>query len=962
MTLGWRKHLTRGAAQCVLACGALGPARAEVFSFSQVVVSDFKVFGVALSGGLALFSTALALAYMAERKSWRRREAELSAQLEQARAQRDRAELFLASEEQLFIAWNDPLSEPDIEGATQLVTEAAQPRRVLAFGSWLKPADAQRLEQKIDVLRRRGEGFHLVLLGQTGRRFDAEGRAVGGRALLRLREISGDRLELISLSERHAESEAHVAALRALLEALPTPVWMRDADGRLIFVNAAYVHAVEAKDAAEVIDRQLELLEKSARAAAAEARAKSLAWLARAQAIVAGARHLLDVTQTPFDRGTAAFAFDRQEIEDMRADYEQQMQSHQRTLDQLPSAVAIFNGAQQLIYRNAAYEKLWRLDPAYLDQRPTDGEILDRLRLEHRLPLEGDFRIWKSRLLEAYRSPDAQTLSWHMPDGRTTISVKITPNPKGGVTYLYDDMSERYDLQSRFKALHRMQHETLQALHEGVAAFGADGRLNFSNPAFAGLWGLDAGTLEQKPRFEAIAALCRPLCSNEALWNDLRGVVTGLNEQRLGLSRRIERGDLRVLDVTAQPLPEGATLLTFVDVTADVKVERALTDRNRALLAAEKLRNDFIHHVSYELRSPLTNINGFVHLLGDESTGALNSRQQEYLSYVRKSSAALLAIVDDILDLATIDENAMELEMEDVDARSAMQGAIEGVQDRLAEHEIELQIVAADDVGTFRADAKRVRQVLFALLSNAIGFSRPGQTVTLAALRRDGGVVFKVVDRGRGIPPEILARVFDRFESNTAGSRHRGVGLGLSIVRALMELHGGEVFIDSAPGEGTTVTCIFPGTPGASAELPAPPQDEIDATELMRAVAERLAGPFEKKNVKLRLLEPSAPGAFLGDDIALREAFAALLADALDSTQEGQATTFASFKRAHEVAFKIADRGGGVDKRREAARKSVEASGGEMHVNAAPGEGTTVTCVFPILASDAGAQRGDRAS
>jgi signal transduction histidine kinase len=965
MKRGWRGYFTLSAAQCVLACCAVGEARAEAYPFPQNIISDLEVYGVALSGGLALFSAALALAYMAERKSWRRREAELSAKLERARAQRDRAELFLASEHQLFVVWNDPLSEPDIEGSPQLVTEGSHPGRVLAFGSWLTSADAQRLEQKIDVLRRRGEGFRLVLLGHTGRRFDAEGRAIGGRALLRLREISGDRLELIGLRERYMESQADVAELRALLEALPMPVWVRDADGRIIFVNSAYASAVEAKDPADAIERRLELLEEGARAAAAEARSKSLPWRARAPAVVAGARHLLDVTQTPLERSTAAFALDRQEIEDMRADYEQQMQSHRRTLDQLPSAVAIFNGAQQLIYRNAAYEKLWRLDPAFLDARPSDGEILDRLRLEQRLPLEGDFRSWKARLLEAYRSPDEHTLNWHMPDGRTTISVKITPNPKGGVTYLYDDMSERYDLQSRFNALHRMQHETLQALHEGVAAFGADGRLNFSNPAFAGLWGLDAATLDRKPRFEAVADLCRPLCPNEAFWSDLRGVVTGLNEQRLGLSRRIERGDGKVLDFTAQPLPEGATLLTFVDVTADVNVERALTDRNKALLAAEKLRNDFIHHVSYELRSPLTNINGFVHLLGEESTGMLNPRQQEYLSYVRKSSAALLAIVDDILDLATIDENAMELEIEEVDARGAMQGAIEGLQDRLAENKIELQIVAADDVGTFRGDAKRVRQVLFALLSNAIGFSRPGQIVTLAALRRDGGVVFKVVDRGRGIPPEILSRVFDRFESNTTGSRHRGVGLGLSIVRAFVELHGGKVLIDSAPGEGTTVTCIFPAAPHAAAEPaapPPPPRDEIDATELMHAVAERLAAPLEEKGVKLRLLEPTTPGVFPGDASEIREALINLMADALDSTRAGQAITFASFKRAHEIAFKIADRGGGVDKRRVAARKSIEASGGDMHVNSAPGEGTTVTCVFPTLAVGAGAHYGDRAS
>ena len=118
-----------------------------------------------------------------------------------------------------------------------------------------------------------------------------------------------------------------------------------------------------------------------------------------------------------------------------------------------------------------------------------------------------------------------------------------------------------------------------------------------------------------------------------------------------------------------------------------------------------------------------------------------------------------------------------------------MKAAAEGVQDRLSEAAIELRIVATDGVGAMRADGRRVRQVLFNLLSNAIGFSEAGQTVTLAAMRRGEEIVFKVSDRGRGIPPEVIDRVFERFETFTDGSRHRGVGLGLSIVRALVELH-----------------------------------------------------------------------------------------------------------------------------------------------------------------------------
>ena len=109
-----------------------------------------------------------------------------------------------------------------------------------------------------------------------------------------------------------------------------------------------------------------------------------------------------------------------------------------------------------------------------------------------------------------------------------------------------------------------------------------------------------------------------------------------------------------------------------------------------------------------------------------------------------------------------------------------------------------------------------MRQLLFNLLSNAIGFSEAGQTVTLAAMRRAEEVVFKISDRGRGIAPEALERVFDRFESQSNGARHRGPGLGLSIVRALVELHGGRITIESVVGEGTLVTCFFPVNAAAS--------------------------------------------------------------------------------------------------------------------------------------------------
>ena len=177
------------------------------------------------------------------------------------------------------------------------------------------------------------------------------------------------------------------------------------------------------------------------------------------------------------------------------------------------------------------------------------------------------------------------------------------------------------------------------------------------------------------------------------------------------------------------------------------------------------------------------------------------------------SSAALLAIINDILDLATVDAGIMELDLAEVDIAGTVESAITGLRDRLAEARIVLVNDVPSSIGSFVADEKRVRQVLYNLLSNAVAFTPDGGTVEIGCRRQDGQVVFTVGDHGRGIPQEYLDVVFDRFEARSAGSRRRGAGLGLSIVKSFGELHGGTVEIISKEGEGTVVHCVFPLAP-----------------------------------------------------------------------------------------------------------------------------------------------------
>ena len=805
-----RRSLTAlGLATLPFASPALAADPTLPYTLSSLL--DFNRQEVAvLTTALALlgFSVVASILLMHSRVRAARTETKLRADIGDLQAQADSYQTLLFAEPQIVISWPAGGNRPRISGDTSLVLQQDSPQRILAFGTWLPPEPARQMDHAVDALRETGESFLLNLTTSNGHAIEAMGRAIGGQAIVRIRPLSGVKRELAETNLRLKSVMEETEMLRGFAAASPWPLWAKGAKGKLIYANAAYAQATEASDIDDAIGRNLELLDSTHRGDMEQALSTKKAYDARLPIVAGGERRIYDVRAINVGDGSVGIAIDASEADALSAALVRMVDAHRRTLDQLSSGVAVFDGQRRLAFHNDSYRRLWDLDPAFLDNNPDDSSVLDRLRASRKLPEQADFRAWKAKLHEAYRAIEPAKDTWYLPDGRA-LSVVTTPNPEGGVTYLFDDVTESLDLARRFDRLIKVQRETLDSLAEGVAVFGSNGRARLFNPAFARMWKLSPEQLGDEPHIDTVAAWCRPLLDDAKAWRMIRESITGL-ENRNDVSLQLDRTDGSVLDCMSRPLPDGATMLTFQDITDTENVERALRESNEALQAADQMKLNFVHHVSYELRAPLTTIIGFAHFLSDPSTGPLTGKQAEYLDYVTKSTNALMALTDSILDLATIDAGAMKLELGPVDIPGAIEAAAEGIQDRLATDRIKLKVDIAPNVGTFIGDQRRVVQVLYNLLANAVGFSPQDAIVGVSAKRSERNVVFAVTDSGPGIAPDVKDKVFDRFESFAHGSRRRGAGLGLSLVESFVQLHGGKVRVDSTLGNGTTVICEFP--------------------------------------------------------------------------------------------------------------------------------------------------------
>ena len=368
-----------------------------------------------------------------------------------------------------------------------------------------------------------------------------------------------------------------------------------------------------------------------------------------------------------------------------------------------------------------------------------------------------------------------------------------------GVIYEYDEAAQEFNL----RASHRMEAEAVEGLRTARIKLGegAIGRAHFTRAPVQ-----IPDTFDERERSPSRV---RPLLNRLGYRSLL--TVPLLREQQIMGGLTVWRRQVGEFE------PDVVNLLqTFATQSAlaihNARLFREIGDKNREIEAANRHKSEFLANVSHELRTPLNAIIGFSEVLLEKYFGELNEKQNEYVDDILSSGRHLLSLINDILDLSKVEAGRMELEVTTFHLPDAIENALLLIRERASRHGIKLGTVIDERLGDFTGDERKVKQILVNLLTNAVKFTPEGGQVQVEARMGDSAVIVSVVDTGIGIAKEDQEPIFEEFRqaSGNYAQKREGTGLGLTLTKRFVEMHGGRIWVESEVGKGSTFTFTLP--------------------------------------------------------------------------------------------------------------------------------------------------------
>lgn len=688
----------------------------------------------------------------------------------------------------------------------------------------LSPDQVALLSEKVQATQKSASPFRLALTPPGSKRSLALHGVLAdpqispsGAALVWVFDFTETHEEMARLRAATRRATNDFAALVGLIEAAPVPMWFRGADFRLHLVNQAYVDAVGAASANDVVAGQIELLEAEDNLTPSEIARRAFHQQDKLERIVAatihGARRTLRVSDLPIGKdGVAGYAIDIEEQQQVQRDFRAFRDAQRAILDELSVGVAQFDQSEQLTFANRPFRRLFALGSDTVELRTSFERFLADARERGRTPEVRDFPEWRRERVQWFSLNQMQEEAWPLPGG-THLRVVVQPLPDGGLVMLAEDRTEQLALSAVRDTLLRTRTATLDSLFEALAIFAPDGSVQLWNRSFAGTWGLSSELLDTHPSADALlGAIGQNLVRPEDA-SQIGSVVRAATLDRRAKGGLVELADGRTLRFAGVPLPDGNGLLTVLDITDSQKAEKALRERAIALEEADAVKARFLANMSYEFRTPLTTISGYAELLKAGVAGENTPEAAEYVDAILIAVERLTEQVENVLDLSQSEAGLLPIAKERVDLLEFLTTLVREREAVIMAGGLSLDLKGRRG-RVVEVDPRQFDRAVGNLLDNAIAGTPEGGRIVIEIRRPADAANWKaeisIADNGRGMSAEELAQANGGVAQSKDGKPQRRSGLGIPLARQLIEAHEGELDLASRRGAGTTAIIRLP--------------------------------------------------------------------------------------------------------------------------------------------------------
>ena len=658
--------------------------------------------------------------------------------------------------------------------------------------------------QYVDKLLTAGENFatevHLTDSEQRIIAIGCRAQNVGGLTLsdtIWFRDITKTSYAMDELYSENKYVEYKYDFVKAIVDALPFPLWSRDDNLNLNYCNKAYVEAVGLRDADEVIAKSVEIaggeslrklqsMAKTARAGKQLVTAKEHIVMGAKRRFVALSEQFLEGCDGEFKRSTVGMAIPIDEEDKLAAKLKAYIGAHDGVLSNLTTAIGIFGADTRLSFYNPQFLLLWGLDSDWLDRHPTYSSFLEALREKKMTPEVRNFSAFKAEEMDLFRTVSKPKDGlWHLPNQKILRRFML-PHPLGGLLFSYEDVTDRIALESSYRTLIEVQKATIDNIHEAVVLLDNSGRLKLYNAHYASLWDFDEAFLAGTPTLSDLVEKHKPFFTdNDEEWPGFKNEMVRFLSEDMDTQLTLNRLDGRILDVSATRVADGGILITFEDVTNEVHKAAMHEQSSKIMTRKNALRSRFISDLADNFKAPLDEL----YELSKKVPGA---------HVFAEKARDVGDMFTDLMSLAMAEAGSSSLDLRLVDLSEMMDDVLQNARQKAVLKSVEVESDFAKGIFV-EADEERFRQMLSFAFSAMINLTYRGGVlgVSLKKQNKNDIAVVRI-----NFNPHIV--LHDMEAPGTVF-----FGAGSSLMLALVGMHGGQITFEKS-GKFVSASLIFP--------------------------------------------------------------------------------------------------------------------------------------------------------